>query len=149
MAIPGSWNLSDKVHRDVLPLPLRNGKWRQLARRPLMLNLNLLIGQTLGNKLGYLSLHTSSPKMFPKVVIHLGGTRMNASPRIMSICQQLGPHLLITMNADASPKPQNRVCAHNKSESEASLNPSMMARNSTSSRCNVGSRSRRVGRSKS
>src|SRR3954469_12109353 len=75
----------DKVHLNVIPLPLRNLKWLKQPCWILVLCLHSPTHITLGHKPSNIPLHTSPPKTLLEVLIHLGATRVDRQLRIMSL----------------------------------------------------------------
>ncbi|GAB2296270.1 hypothetical protein Dimus_038414 [Dionaea muscipula] len=104
MSTPGKRNPGDKIHRDVLPLPLGNGKWSKLARSRRCSTFTRRHVKHRATNSSNLSLNAPPPKMLLHVLVHLGGTGMNAQPRVMCIRQQILLQLNITENADPPPK---------------------------------------------
>src|ERR1041384_1912910 len=75
----------NKVHLNVVPLPLRNFYWLKQPCWLLVLCLHSSAHITLGDKTGNIPLHTSPPETLLEVLIHLGATRVDGQLRIMCL----------------------------------------------------------------
>src|SRR3954468_23015871 len=75
----------DKVHLNVIPLPLRNLKWLKQPYRLLVLCLHSPTHVTLGHKSGNIPLHTSPPKALLEILIHLGATGVDRQLGIVGL----------------------------------------------------------------
>src|SRR3954466_14792319 len=75
----------DKVHLNVVPLPLRNLEWLKEPCWLLVLCFHSPAHITLGDKTGNIPLNTSPPKTLLEILIHLGATRVDGQFGIMSL----------------------------------------------------------------
>src|ERR1043165_1250107 len=75
----------DKVHLNMVPLPLRNFEWLKQTCWFLVLCLHSPAHITLGDKTGNIPLHTSPPETLLEILIHLGATRVDGQFGIMCL----------------------------------------------------------------
>jgi hypothetical protein len=74
-----------KIHRDVLPLPLRNRKWLELTSWSLMLNLHLLTDLASSHKRCHIRSQSIPPEMLSEILVHLTRSWMNRVRCSMSL----------------------------------------------------------------
>ena len=84
---PFCWprQVGHEVHGNTVPLPLRNIKRLQRTTRPLVFNLRFLTHQAGCHIICHIYLHTSPPKGFFQIFIHVSHTWMYAKMALMSL----------------------------------------------------------------
>ena len=103
------WQVSHKIHHDMLPLPLRYLQWLELPYWPLMLSLNLLTHETSLNKIPNVSLHPAPVILAMKIMIHLRATWMHRKTRIIEFPKDLLSQLCQLGNHNPSPIPKTTI----------------------------------------
>src|SRR5262249_38829796 len=105
---------TNKVHRDLIPLPLGYLQRFQETSRSLVLNLDLLTNRALHDIVRYIPLHPIPPEVAFKVLIHLCPSWMYRVAGVVSFTHNLLRQITVIWHTQSSLHPYNVVIIHCK-----------------------------------
>jgi hypothetical protein len=104
-----SWQIHDKIHGNLFPLPLGHLKWLQRSSRSLMLSFDSLTSVTKSNILNNIFLHTIPPISRLDIMVYLIPSWMNGISELMCLTKYLILQLVDVRHIDPSFVPQHSI----------------------------------------
>ena len=110
MSLRCPWQVGQKIHRYVLPLPLSYLQWMKQSCLLLVLSLNLLTRETSSSKVPYVSLHFALVILTTKVLVHLRATSMHGKSGAVKLPENLLSQICQLGNHYLSPISKTTIC---------------------------------------
>ena len=110
MSLRCPWQVGQKIHLDMLPLPLSHLQWLKQLCWPLVLSLNLLTRETSSKKVPYVSLHPALVVLAMKILVHLHVTWMHDKARAVKLPENLLSKIDQLGNHYPSSIPKTTIC---------------------------------------
>ena len=103
------WQVSHKIHRDVLPLPLCYLQRLEEPRQPLVFKFYPLTRETPMNKIPNFLLHSTPGILAMKIMVHLRATWMYRKTRAVELLEDLLSQICLLGNHNSSPIPKTTI----------------------------------------